>query len=102
MIITNKTKEKRAVRFGVADLIIPPLQSVQVPKEQEQEARRAIKSRLWQRFLDEKIFSVDDQKKLTEDDVTVTAKPKAPKELKQSKGRGKVTTPPTISEAMSI
>lgn len=97
MILTNKTNERRVVRFGVADIVVPPLSNVEVPKEQEAEARRSLKSKMWQRLLDAKIFSVDCQKSLTESEITVTPKVKAPEELKQfRKGRAKVTSKPTL------
>lgn len=103
MILTNKTNERRVVRFGVADIVVPARSNVEIPKEQEAEARRALKSQMWQRLLDAKIFSVDDQKSLTESEVTVTPKVEAPKELKQfRKGRAKVTAQPKIDGSVTI
>lgn len=102
MILTNKTKERRVVRFGVGDIVLEPLATVTVPKEQEENAKRAFKSALWQRFFDNGVFSLDDRKSLTENEVTVLPKVKAPKEFKQRRGRAEVTQTPEIIGTATI
>lgn len=106
MKITNLTKQVRTVSFGVQELIIRPLETVEIPKQQEATAKKAMKSNLWKRLLDCKVFSLDEQANLTESEATILPEVEAPAELKQAnkrgKGRAKITTEPTLDSTTTV
>ncbi len=106
MKLTNKTKQVRTVNFGVQELRLLPLETVEIPKAQEATARKAFKSNMWKRLFDCKVFTLDEQNSLTEDTVTELPPVEAPAELKQAnrkgKGKAKITQAPTLDGNTAI
>ncbi len=106
MRLTNRTKQLRTVSFGVQELHLLPLETVEIPKQQEATAKKAFKSNMWKRLFDSKVFTLDEQASLTEDSATELPPVEAPIELKQAnkrgKGRAKITTEPTLDGSANI
>lgn len=100
--LTNLTGRPRIVRFGLPHLVIESMETIVIPLEQEENAKKVFKSETWQRFFDNKIFAlnVEDANHLHE---TKEASPEPPANLKSENGKRKASvTKPKIEGSMTL
>lgn len=104
MKLTNKTMQNRSVTLGIHNLVLKPLETVEIPSVQLDEFRRVIKSDYWKKLLDAQVFSIDDKTadRLDEEHATVVEKKSAPEDLKVLRGRAKVSKKVSLTDSIEV